>query len=154
MYTNSDEQLNFRDYLLPLVYELNQLKENNITMDIESQEYKFKPVITHCSVDLPAKSKIQETKQFGGYDACTYCEIPGELVKITKNSNGGKSRKGKKKQSKIQEESSECVRYVEGNDEYPLRDETKTLENMILASSSSKKEAVDGIKGKNDLLIF
>lgn len=145
-YTDSAEKLKFRDYLLPLVYELNQLKKNNITLNIEGEDYKFKPVITHCCVDLPAKSKIQETKQFGGYDACTYCEIPGELV-VIKNINGDNC-KGKKKQNKTEKKPKKFVRYVEGENEHPLRDETKTLEKMLIASSFSKKDDVDGIKGK------
>lgn len=114
--------------------------------NIENQDYMFKPVITHCCVDLPAKSKIQETKQFGGYDACTYCEIPGELVVIKSSKSADK--KGKKKQDKIEKKPSEFVRYVEGDNEHPLRDETETLKKMLIASSFSKKDDVDGIKGK------
>lgn len=144
-YTDSDEKLNFRDYMLPLVHELNELKDNHITMNIEDQQYSFKPVITHCCVDLPAKSKLQETKQFGGYDACTYCEIPGELI-VIKNSNS------KKKQNNVEKKPREFVRYVEGKDDHPLRDETETLKKMLLASSSSKKDDLDGIKGKQTKL--
>lgn len=71
-YVNSkddgSDELNFREFLLPLVNELNDLKKNNIEMDLENETYKFKPVITHGAVDLPAKSKVQQTKQYGGYD--------------------------------------------------------------------------------------
>lgn len=72
-YKSSDESdLNFHEYMLPLITEVRRLKNGPISMNIEDEDYKFKPVITHCSVDLPAKSKIQETKQYRGFDACTY----------------------------------------------------------------------------------
>lgn len=157
MYT--EDKFDFREYLLPLIKELIEMKENNIELDIEGQEYVFKPIITHCVVDLPAKSKVQETIQYGGYKACTYCEIPGELVLLNdsdeedkgqkENSNNqkknkkGQQKKRKKKQNvkKVQQ-----VRYVEGSHSYPLRNEKDTLKNMLLAFSCS--DVVDGMKGK------
>lgn len=64
--SSDDAELSFHEYMLPLVNELNQLKRDLISINIEDEQFKFKPVITHCAVDLPAKSKVQETKQFGG----------------------------------------------------------------------------------------
>lgn len=147
-YTESEKNLNFRDYLLPLICELNYLKENNIAKTIEGQDYTFKPIVTDLCVDLPAKAKIQETKQFGGYQACTYCEIPGEKILIQKSIDDKSKKKGKKQQK----EPVEQVRYVEGSEEYPLRDETETLKKMLLASST--RTDVDGVKGKSDFIIF
>lgn len=60
--------LNFREFLLPLVSELNIFKKSHIQIEIDTDVYSFKPVITHAAVDLPAKSKLAEMKQFGGYD--------------------------------------------------------------------------------------
>lgn len=141
-YTGSEEKLNFREFLLPLVMELNDYKKNPITVTIDEVDYEFKPVVTHCSVDLPAKGKIQETTQFGGYEACTYCDIVGELVSIKISArNKGKNEKKKKEQM--------FVRYLEGEDEPSLRSPSETLKKMLLASRSSSKSAIDGIKGKH-----
>ncbi|KAG4071204.1 hypothetical protein HA402_001194 [Bradysia odoriphaga] len=148
LYTESEANLNFRDYLLPLVYEFSGMKENNLCVNINGQDYVFKAIISHCCVDLPAKSKIQETKQFGGYDACTYCEIPGEKVKIGRSNDGDKRKKG----SRIQKKPVECVRYVEGDFEHPLRDEVETLKRMLIASGEN--DAVNGIKDVSCLVAF
>lgn len=147
-----------------MVQELQDLSQRNITMNIESKDFKFKPLITHCGVDLPAKSMLQETKQYGSYDGCTYCEIPGELVllKDTKNAKtkGKKIDTVKKKSNnkandkKPNNESNEdlnkenkFVRYIEGDGSYKLRDEMETLRKMLAASSSTNNKAIDGIKG-------
>ncbi|KAG4079197.1 hypothetical protein HA402_015853 [Bradysia odoriphaga] len=150
MYT--EEKFDFREYFLPIVAELHNLKESKIEMKIEDQTYTFQPAVTHCAVDLPAKSKLQETKQFGGYNACTYCEIPGEQVLINCKS---KNKKNTKKQNNNDGENQivdnegnrhmKCVRYPEGDHSYPLRDEKETLKKMLAASSMVKGD-VDGIK--------
>lgn len=146
MYT--EDKFDFQEYFLPLVDELNDLRENKITMSIEDDEYTFNPVITHCAVDLPAKSKVQETKQFGGYDACTYCEMPGELILIKKSKDPVKKSKNNQKTDKNEEEKlNKFFRYVEWSRSYPLREEQETLKKMLAASSSTQD--VDGIKGKN-----
>lgn len=132
----TEGSFDFREYFLPLIAEMNGLKEDKIVIPIGDEEYTFKPVITHCACDLPAKAKLQETKQFGGYHACTYCHIPGEQVVI--KTKGGKGKKDTEKK---------FVRYPERNRAYPLRDEKETLEKMV-AVSSSGSEAIDGIKGE------
>lgn len=151
---------NCLDYLLPLISELTHLKDNHIQMNIESQDYKFKPLITHCALDLPAKSLLQATKQYGSYDGCTYCEIPGELVEIKKGNNDDDNENAKKKKTKKKTgninakkknencETNKFVRYVEGNENHKLRDEIETLEKMLAVHSSSNGKAVDGIKGE------
>ncbi len=84
---------------------------------------------------MPAKAKLQETKQFGGYNACSFCEIRGEQIVIKSNSKNKKPAKEVKK-----------IVYPEREHSYPLRDEEDTLKKMLAASST--KDDVDGIKGK------
>lgn len=150
MYT--EDKFDFREYFLPIVSELHNLKENNIVMTLEEEVYTFKPIITHCAVDLPAKSKFQETKQFGGYHACTYCEIPGEQVLINCKSKKKKNNKDDNKMinnegNKQTPKQVQRIRYPEGSHPYRSRDEKETLKQM-LAASSLKKGDIDGIKGK------
>lgn len=171
-YKSSDNvELSFHEYMLPLINELNGLKQDAISMNIDDVDYKFKPIVTHCAVDLPAKSKIQETKQFGGYNACTYCDIPGKLVKIEKSKAGPnkKSQNGARPTLNINKKPKKTsytkattvtastsmepekklksfVRYVEGDCSYKLRDEVETLQKMLTAYNG--KESVDGIKGE------
>lgn len=133
----TEKKFDFREYFLPIIKELHSMKENKIVMTIKDVLYTFQPVVTHCAVDLPAKSKFQETTQFGGYDACTYCEIPGVPVHVSSKSN-----KSGRRAKTIQQ-----IRYPEGNESYRLRDEKETLKKM-LAVSSSNKMSLDGVKGK------
>lgn len=140
-----------REYLLPLVEELNHLKRNTMIMNIEDKYYTFKPVVTHCAVDLPAKSMLQQTKQFGSYDGCTYCDIPGELVKIKatkKKQNKKTAKKSNNENSGEDNQENKFVRYVEGAEPYNLRDEIDTLKKMLAVSKSSSKKALNGIKGE------
>lgn len=153
------------EYMLPLITELNRLNEQNITINIEGEDYIFKPVITSCSVDLPAKSMLQATKQFGSYDGCTYCDTPGELVvveKLESSDDEGTSKKKKKQKKRgnmknkaagdTSKTLTKFVRYVEGDQEPELRDEIETLKTMLAVSTSTSEEAVHGIKGKMSLV--
>lgn len=148
MYT--EDKFDFREYFLPVINELHNLREDKIEITIDSEDYTFKPIVTHCAVDLPAKSKIQATKQFGGYDACTYCEIPGELVQIQCK------RKGKKKQDTGNNQGKQVkfVRYTENGHSYPLRKEEDTLKKMLATSTNNNDKPVDGIKGKLTTLLL
>lgn len=132
-------------YLEPLISELAQYKENNITTSINDEVFIFKPFITLAVVDLPAKSILQETKQFGSYYGCTYCENPGELVEVKKSNK----KKKVTKNNETAAENSKFVRYLEGGKEYKLRDEVETLEKMLRVHSSANGNAIDGVKGKN-----
>lgn len=140
------------DYMMPLINELNDLYSRKMTITIEGTKYNFMPVITHCAVDLPAKSMLQQTKQYGSYDGCTYCDIPGEQVTIEIQNNSddeetsNTKKKHKKKSTKKVQGPKKFVRYVEGGEVYNLRNEKETLETMLAVSQTG--EAVDGIKGK------
>lgn len=134
MYYNKKKPNCFQ-YLLPLVNELDTLSDAHISIELSNDVYVFKPVVTHCSVDLPAKSMLQESKQFGGYDGCTYCDIVGELVAVETKTN--KKPKGSK--TKL------FVRYTESDKPSKLRNEVETLKAMLAASKSG--ESINGIKG-------
>lgn len=152
-----DSELSFHEYMRPLVDELIELNKDLVKMEIDGVQYNFMPIVTHCAVDLPAKSKIQETKQFCGYYACTYCKIPGKKVLIQTQKSKPKANPGKistktstSKQSCTMESNKtprHYVRYVEGETSHKLRDETETLEEMLTASEF-ENESIEGIKGK------
>lgn len=141
-----EEKPNCYEYMLPLVNELNDLRKRKITIEIDGDEFIFKPVITHCSVDLPAKSMLQATKQYGGYESCTYCDIVGELIVIEKSSR----KNNNKANVSTAEKPKKFVRYTEGDHQCKLRDEVQTLKTMLQVSTSSCGEAVNGVKGKNN----
>lgn len=134
--------------MLPLIQEINDLNSRILTIAIEGVEYKFKPIITHCGVDLPAKSLLQETKQHGSYDGCTYCYIPGETVTIDIHNDSEEEIKQKiAKKKKKSQVPKKYVRYVDGNETYDLRDGRGMMETMLSLSQSKTGEASDGIKG-------
>lgn len=169
------DDLNFREFLLPLVNELNNLKTNIIQIEIDNENYSFKPIITHAAVDLPAKSKFAEMKQCGGYDrfgcfgyaiiklqiiknfivhSCTFCEIPGEQVEVenlvVKKRVNKKASKKPNSETALAKKPKTFVRYVQGD--YKIRDEVETLKKMLLASESNG-QSIDGVKGKNPLIV-
>ncbi len=175
----SDKPLNFLEYLRPLIDELNALKRNPISMEVDGDHYQFKPVVTHCAIDLPAKSKLQETKQFGGYDACTYCEIRGEKILLQKPKSTVKPKTNPQKtlstnakhkakpktnppkkntvttanepdtEINAEKKPKYAVRYVEGDCKYKLRDKIETLKKMLAASEFDGNKPIDGIKGNS-----
>lgn len=146
---------NCLEYMLPLVNELDTLGEGKIAIDINGEDYIFKPAVTCCSVDLPAKSLIQQTKQFGGYDACTYCDIVGELVTVTKKPNNDKTCKNINKEQRSSPSSTsenkpkKFVRYTETDEPCKLRDIEEMLKTMLAVAESEYDEAVNGVKGKS-----
>lgn len=71
---------NCLEFFFPLVSELKRLHQNGILMKIGNEDFVFEPVVTHCSVDLPAKHMLQCIKQYNGFNACTYCLHPGKLI--------------------------------------------------------------------------
>lgn len=143
MYT--EDKFDFREYMLPLINELKNLNEEKIIKSIDGDEYTFKPIVTSCAVDLPAKSKFQEITQFNGYNACTYCKHPGEQILITCK----KSKKKAQQNSEHQGKQIKVVRYTEGTESYQLREEEETLKQMLSASSSSSSSKEEnGVKGE------
>lgn len=68
------EKPKFAQYLSPLIDEFKDLSENGIIVNSEC----FKIIISHASLDLPAKSAMQQIVQYNGYNSCYYCHYPGE----------------------------------------------------------------------------
>lgn len=67
------EKPNFSKFLLPLCEEFLQL--SNVGLVVNSICFKF--IISHASLDLPAKCGVQCMIQYNGYNACGYCKHPG-----------------------------------------------------------------------------
>lgn len=68
------EKPNFLKFLVPLCEEFQHL--SNVGLAINSVRFKF--IISHASLDLPAKCAIQCITQYNGYNACGYCKHTGE----------------------------------------------------------------------------
>lgn len=79
-----------------------------------------------CCVDTKARCKIQNIKQFNGYNACGFCHHPGDIV-------------GKQ------------IKYGFKND-IPKRNYQETLHAMALSSSTGRP--VIGVKGISPLIRF
>lgn len=86
------EKPNFSMFLLPMCEEFKHL--SNVGLIINSICFKF--VISHASLDLPAKCGMQCIIQYNGYNSCGYCKHPGEKtpkgVRYTFWSNGNSER--------------------------------------------------------------
>lgn len=127
------------EYCAPLVNELKSLQHNFI-IEIGGDKYQFYPVLTHCIVDLPARSMIQQITQFNGEYACPFCLHPGTKIK-----------------------SSRMTYYPVGEKEYELRSPADTLETMLKVTNLKRafvgpksqldKIRIKGIKGKLQIMI-
>lgn len=105
-------------YFYPLTNEIKQLQKEGISLEIDDQILVFEPVISHCVVDLPAKSMLQCIKQYNGRNACTYCRHPGTSVPTA----------GKK-----------MIRYPVADEVYEDRTNDATLSAML------EKNQIDGV---------
>lgn len=112
----------FCKYITPLIEEMNILRNGLI---VNSECFKF--LITHAALDLPARSKVQCINQYNGYNACPYCENPGEKT------SGG-------------------VRYTNSSQPYSLR----THKSMILAIQNLRatKIMTNGVKDLSPMIGF
>lgn len=113
----------FVKYLDPMIREFKKLSE--IGFIYRNEIYQF--IVSHATFDLPMKSVMQNIRQYNGYNACYYCEHPGE-----KTQNG--------------------VRYVNTSQPYALRNH----ENMVLLTEKVIKtgKVLSGIKGISPMLGF
>lgn len=112
------------EYFLPLVNELKRLANENIGINVGEKHLKILPLITHCIVDLPAKSHLQQITQYNGKNACTYCLHPSCQVKANKQT---------------------YTRYTVGNQEHELRTHAETIQQMLKAEKTQKR--INGVKG-------
>lgn len=123
----SDKKPDCLEYFLPLVNELKRLSNENIEMSVGEKHLKILPIITHCIVDLPAKSHLQQIVQYNGKNACTYCMHPSSQVKTNKRT---------------------FTRYTVDDREYALRTHDNTVQHMLKADKTG--ERIEGVKGKRN----
>lgn len=72
------------EYLSPLVQQFKEFELNKLQIVLNKKPIRFEPRIITCCVDLPAKSAVQNMKQFNGKFGCGYCLHPGKSVQINK----------------------------------------------------------------------
>lgn len=81
-----DKKPDMRKLFEPIVAEFETFELNDMEWIIEGTSRIFEPIITMCTLDLPAKAAVQQIKQYNGFYACTYCLHPG----IAKEKEKGK----------------------------------------------------------------
>lgn len=67
-------------FLKPIMKELISLKSNGMTLKYKKQNIVFDVSLICSTLDAPAKSSVQNIVLFNGYNSCSYCDHPGELV--------------------------------------------------------------------------
>lgn len=109
-------------YLEPIVEEFERLGEFGFV----EKDTSFKFAVTHGTFDLPIKSLLQQITQYNGYNACYYCDHPGE-----------QTEKG--------------VRYTNMQN-----NSMRNHENMILTTQNVLKtgKIINGVKGMSPLVGF
>jgi predicted metallopeptidase len=71
---------NMNSYFYPFFTEITALEDEKIYMSRNGKEFSFQPILSHCVVDLQAKTKVQGIKPCNSHCACTYCLHPGESI--------------------------------------------------------------------------
>lgn len=118
------------EFFFPLVNEMKDLQKNGISIDHGDETFELEPIITHCSVDLPAKHML---KQFNGFNACTYCHHPGMSIKLKTKSN--KKTSGIRYPIPIKD-----TVFV-----YPARSHENTLASMQRGNFNKSDDGVTGL---------
>lgn len=121
---------NMSEFLFPLIKELRQLQQSGITVNSVTKDILFRPFISDCACDLPARAAVQMLKQHNGRSACGYCLHPGVSVA---NDNGNKQ-----------------IRYIKQDNPDTLR----THQNFVQTTEQAvrkKGSNIDGIKGVSPL---
>jgi hypothetical protein len=80
LYYGSSKNLNFLTFMKPLVEEMADLIDG-FEIIIDDVTETFVPLVSYCSVDLPAKSKVQGIRYCVGKDSCGSCYHPGVSMK-------------------------------------------------------------------------
>lgn len=84
-----------QNVLFSLIKELRKINSaGGFLIEGMTERIIFRPFVTHCSCDLPAKAMVQGITQFNGKYSCGYCLHPGVRFK-----NAPKMQS--KKQSKV-----------------------------------------------------
>lgn len=75
-----------KTFFYPLLKDLKKIHdEGGICIEKNGHQYRFLPLITQCSLDLPAKSKLQGIVNHNGYYACGYCLHSGVPIKSVRS---------------------------------------------------------------------
>lgn len=112
--------------------EFKMLQERGLMFQYDGQILHCKPIITHLSVDLMAKAKIQQIMLFNSENACTFCIHPGEPIVGTKNRT--------------------YTIYTAAENHHRYRDHEETLGQMMIAHRHNK--IVQGIRGISCMTAF
>lgn len=102
---------NMNVFFYPFFTEMTALEEEVVHMNQNRREYSFRFVLSHCVVDLQAKTKVQGIKPCNSLSACTYCLHPGASVPNVKKGS--------------------FIRYIHEDVTSPLRGHTDTIEAML-----------------------
>lgn len=134
------------DYFQPFVEDMSQL--DSFEMNIGKNLIHFKPQISTICLDMPAKAKFQQMKQYNGRYGCGYCVHPGK--EIPTNKSGPTP-----------------IRYTNDKGDFNLRNHQDTIKIMLkfknqLRVGSSKQsqdkkgalEIYKGIKGVSCAVAF
>lgn len=106
-------------FFLPLIREIIQLHKDGFKIESMSSEIVFRPFITHCTCDLPAKAKCQCLTQFNGKFACGFCLHPGVSI--------------------ANEKTGKTVRYIRRDTPDPLRTHIETVLSLAKLRVNPKK---------------
>lgn len=118
-----------KKFFLPLVQEMWKSQSSGFTIDMD-KSILFKPFISNCSCDLPARASVQGLKQFNGRSSCGYCLHPGVAMR----------KEGAKKSQ---------IRYVRRN----MNETLRTHQQYCATARRVKKEGeIDGIKEVSSLI--
>lgn len=79
-----NHKMDMHEYLFPFIKELSQLQKSGIIIESVAKEMLFKPFISNCACDLPARAAVQSLMQYNGKGACGYCFHPGVSVQNEK----------------------------------------------------------------------
>lgn len=101
-------------FFFPLIQEITRMHKQGFRIESMSKEIIFRPFITHCVCDLPAKAKCQGILQYNGEFACGYCLHPG--ISIEGKEASGKPNKKRK-----------TIRYVRQSGAASLRTHNGTI---------------------------
>ncbi|XP_039439443.1 uncharacterized protein LOC120420472 isoform X2 [Culex pipiens pallens] len=73
----SREEPDLNVFLTPFLAQIQKLSENGVQLN---EHTKCSVSTVCCCVDSVARCKIQQLKQYNGYEACSFCTHPGSLV--------------------------------------------------------------------------
>lgn len=114
---------NMNTFFYPFFTEMAALEEEEVHMNHNGRSSSFRFILSHCVVDLQAKTKVQGIKPCNSLSACTYCLHPGVSVPNIKKGS--------------------FIRYIHEEAASPLRSHTDTIKAML---SVKKNVPINGVE--------